>query len=128
MNKRDVIIFRVVTGLFTAHMLFTVVAYIFMHDMVSEMFGSLGVSTSIIYPLAVAKVLGLIAIWSNKSRILKELAYLGFALDFVLAITFHLKVADGGAVGAAVALVMLIVSYIYGRKISQNSNVSMVVE
>ncbi|KAA3641264.1 MAG: DoxX family protein [Bacteroidetes bacterium] len=128
MNKRDRIIFTVVTALFSAHMLFTVVAYIFMHDMVSEMFVSLGVSPSIIYPLAIAKVLGLIAIWTNKSRILKELAYLGFATDFVLAIAFHLKVADGGAVAAMVALVMLIVSYIFGRKRSQNANVSTAVE
>jgi len=36
MNKRDIIIYRVVTGLFTAHMLFTVGAYFFMYDMVRE--------------------------------------------------------------------------------------------
>lgn len=117
MNKRDIIIYRVVTGLFTAHMLMTVVVYFSMHDMVSEMFESLGVPSSIIYPLAIAKVLGLIAIWTNKSRILKELAYLGFAIDFIAAISAHLIAKDGGFVAPIVALVLLIISYVYNRKI-----------
>jgi len=62
MNKRDIIIYRVVSGLFTVHMLFTVGAYFFMYEMVSEMFEALGVTAAIIYPLAVAKILGLVAI------------------------------------------------------------------
>lgn len=117
MNKRDIIIYRVVTGLFSVHMLFTAVMYVFMYDMVSEMFESLGVSTAVIYPLAIAKVLGLLAIWTNKSRLLKELAYLGFAIDFVMAIATHIMAKDGGAIGGMIALVMLIVSYIYNRKV-----------
>ncbi len=117
MKKRDLIIYRVVTGIFTAHMLFTVFAYFAMHDMVSETFESLGVPTALIYPLAVAKVLGLIAIWTDKSRLLKELAYLGFALDFIMAIATHLMAKDGGAGGAAVALVLLTVSYFYHRRV-----------
>lgn len=117
MNKRDIIIYRVVTGIFTAHMLFTSVMYVFMYDMVSEMFESLGVSTAVIYPLAIAKVLGLVAIWTNKSRLLKELAYLGFAIDFILAFAAHLRANDDAAVPALVALAFLIVSYIYNRKV-----------
>jgi hypothetical protein len=117
MNKRDIIIYRVVTGLFTAHMLFTVAVYFFMYDVVREMFESLGVTASIIYPLAVAKILGLVAIWTNKSRILKELAYVGFAIDFILAISAHLIANDGGSVPPVVALVMLLISYLYNRKI-----------
>ncbi|MCE7992938.1 MAG: DoxX family protein [Roseivirga sp.] len=117
MNKRDIIIYRVITGLFSAHMLFTAVMYVFMHDMVKEMFESLGVSAAVIYPLAIAKVLGLIAIWTNKSKILKELAYLGFAIDFIMAIVTHVMAKDGGAVAAMIALVMLVVSYIYNRKL-----------
>lgn len=121
MNKRDIIIYRVVTGLFTAHMLMTVVVYFSQFDMVSEMFESLGVPSSIIYPLAIAKVLGLIAIWANKSKILKDLAYLGFAIDFIAAIIAHLMAKDGGFYGPLVALVVLIVSYVYNRKVYGNS-------
>ncbi|GAB5409009.1 MAG: hypothetical protein BalsKO_13740 [Balneolaceae bacterium] len=117
MNKKDIIIYRVVTGIFSAHMLFTVVAYIFMYDMVAEVFESLGVPTAVIYPLALAKVLGLVAIWTNKSKILKELAYLGFALDFILAFSAHLMASDGGAIPPLVALAILSVSYFYNRKV-----------
>lgn len=117
MSKRDIIIYRVVTGIFTAHMLFTVGAYFFMHDMVKEMFESLGVSAAIIYPLAIAKLLGLVAIWTNKSKLLKELAYLGFAVDFIMASSAHIMAKDGGAVAALVALVILLISYIYNRKL-----------
>lgn len=117
MNKRDIIIYRVITGLFSLHMLFTAVMYVFMHDMAEEMFESLGVSAAVIYPLAIAKVLGLIAIWTNKSRLLKELAYLGFAIDFILAAVTHIMAKDGGAIAAIIALIMLVVSYIYNRKL-----------
>ncbi len=117
MKKRDVIIYRIITGVFTAHMLFTVGAYFFMYDMVKEMFESLGVSSSIIYPLAVAKLLGLLAIWTNKSRLLKELAYLGFAVDFIMAISAHTMANDGGAVPPLVAFTVLLISYIYNRKL-----------
>ncbi len=117
MDKKNLIIYRIVTGIFSAHMLFSVAAYIFMHDMVKEVFESLGVSATIIYPLAIAKVLGLIAIWSNKSRLLKELAYLGFAVDFILASAAHFKEGDGGVIAPLVALTFCVVSYIYHRKI-----------
>jgi hypothetical protein len=117
MNKKDIIIYRVITGLFTAHMLFTVGAYFYMYDMVRDMFESLGVSAAIIYPLAGAKVLGLVAIWTNKSRILKELAYVGFAIDFILASSAHSIANDGGSVAPIVALVILVISYVYNRKL-----------
>lgn len=124
MNKRDIIIYRVVTGIFTAHMLFTVVVYFMMHDMVKEMFESLGVSAAIIYPLAIAKLLGLVAIWANKSRLLKELAYLGFAIDFIMAISTHMMANDGGAVGPLVAMILLLTSFIYNRKLFTNKEIA----
>lgn len=117
MKKRDIIIYRIFTGIVTAHMLFTVVVYFIMHDMVKAMFESLGVSPAIIYPLAIVKILGLVAIWTNKSKILKELAYIGFAIDFIMAIIAHSMASDGGAVGPLFALIILIVSYIYHRKL-----------
>ena len=117
MNKRNIIIYRVVTGLFTVRMLFTVSVYFFVYEMVKEMFESLGVTAALIYPLAVAKILGLVAIWTNKSRILKELAYIGFAIDFILAISAHLIANHGGSIPPLVALIMVLISYIYHRKL-----------
>lgn len=117
MKKRNLIVYRVVTGIFTIHMLFTVFMYFYSHDMVKEMFESLGVPPTVIYPLAIAKLLGLIAILTNKSRLLKELAYLGFAIDFIMAFVTHLIAKDGGAPAALVALVLLLISYVFHRKL-----------
>lgn len=117
MKKRDIIIYRVVTGLFTVHMVFTAFMYVFSYQMVKEMFESLGVSSTIIYPLAIAKILGLVAIWTNKSKLLKELAYIGFAVDFILAISAHALANDGGVAPPAVALIVLLISYFYNRKL-----------
>lgn len=118
MKKRDIIIYRIVTGLFSLMLLAGAVTYFVQYEMVADMFTSLGVPTEVIYPLAIAKILGIIAIWFIKNPMIKNLAYLGFALDLVSAIIAHLSAGDGGAVGPAVPLVLLIVSYLYYRKIN----------
>jgi hypothetical protein len=116
--KRDKVIYWISTGLLSALMLMSAGMYFFNNDMVSEIFTSLGFPTYIIYPLAVAKILGLIAIWTNKSKMLKEWAYAGFFFDFVLAATAHIMVSDGEYAGALVAIILLIVSYVFEKKIA----------
>lgn len=118
MKKRDLIIYRIVTGLFSLMLLAGAITYFIKYEMVAEMFTSLGVPTTVIYPLAVLKILGVLTIWLIKNQIIKSLAYLGFALDFVFAIIAHLKAGDGGAFGPVIPLALLIISYIYYRKIN----------
>ncbi len=120
MNKRDINIYRVVTGLFSLLILFQVVMYFYMHDMVRETFERLGVPGSIVYPLAIAKFLGLVAIWTNKSRLLKELAYLGFAVDFVMASAAHMKAGDDGVVPPIIALIIMLVSFFYPEEFMES--------
>lgn len=117
MNKRDQIIYYVATGLLTLNMLLSAGMYFFNYEMVADMIGALGYPTYIIYPLGIAKLLGLVAIWTKKSNMLKEWAYTGFVFDFLLAISAHLNVSDGQHWGAVVALVLVTVSYIYDRKL-----------
>lgn len=124
MKKSDIIIYRLVTGIFTAHMLFTVFMYFYSYDMVKDMFESLGVSAAIIYPLAIAKLLGLIAIWSNRSSLLKNLAYIGFAADFIMASAAHTMANDGGTIPPLVALVFLVTSFIFNRKLDRKEKSS----
>jgi len=76
------------------------------------MFISLGVPTEIIYPLAIAKIIGILAIWLIKYSVIKKLAYLGFALDLVMAIFSHLNAGDGELFGPIIPLVLLIISYV----------------
>lgn len=116
--KRNKIIYYIVTGLLTAMLLMSVGMYVFNHEMVAGMFESFGYPTYIIYPLAAAKLLGLFAIWNPNFKTLKEWAYAGFFFDFVLAFFAHYMVSDGGQGGAIVALVLLLGSYVFSKKIN----------
>ncbi len=105
-------IYRISTGLFTAMLAMGAVMYFVQHQMASEMFTSLGFPTYIIYPLAIAKVLGLIALWVRKSRTLTDLAYAGFFFELSLAVSAHLAAGDGEFAGAFGALILLVTSYV----------------
>jgi len=117
--KRDRIIYYGSTGLLTLLMLFSTGMYIFNHEAVQEMFIRFGYPTYIIYPLAIAKLLGVFAIWSPKFNILKEWAYAGFFFDFVLAFFAHRMIDDGEEMGAIMAFVLVIVSYIFSKRIKK---------
>jgi len=116
MANKNKIIYLTTTGLLTALMLMSAGMYFFNHEMVSQTFTKLGFPTYIIYPLAIAKILGLIAIWTRKSPLLKEWAYAGFFFDFVLALAAHISINDGEYIPALVAIVLLILSRIYDGK------------
>lgn len=120
-NKRNKIIYLVSTILLTLLMAVGSAGnYIFNHEMVSEVFTALGFPTYLIYPMATAKILGIIAICTKKSQTLKEWAYAGFFFNLVLAIIAHLGVNDGGFAPALVGLVLLLVSYFSEKKIAHN--------
>lgn len=110
-------IYWIATGLLTLMMLMSVGMYFFKHAEVSETFTKLGFPTYIIYPLAIAKLLGLVAIWTNKIKALKDWAYAGFFFNFILAIAAHIMIKDGEHMPAIVALVLLLVSYMYSKKL-----------
>ena len=116
-RKQDKIIYWTSTGLLTALMLLSAGMYFVQHDMVSATFTKLGFPTYIIYPLAIAKILGLIALWTRKSEMLKEWAYAGFFFDFVLALSAHLNIGDGEFLPSIIALILLVVSYIFEKRI-----------
>ena len=115
--KQEKIIYYTTTGLLTLLMLMSVGMYLFNHEVMVETFTKLGYPSYIIYPLATAKVLGLIAIWSNISNSLKEWAYAGFCFDFILALLAHIHVNDGEHIPAIIALVLLSISYHYSKKV-----------
>jgi uncharacterized membrane protein len=117
-KKRDLVIYRVVTVLFSLILLAGAITYFVKYDMVSRMFISLGVPTEIIYPLAIAKILGILAIWLIKNPLIKNLAYFGFALDLIMAIISHLNAGVDGAFAPVIPLVLLIISYIFFRRVN----------
>jgi len=84
--------------------------------MVVGFFEHLGYPTYLIYPLAIAKVLGVIAVISNLSAFLKHLAYAGFFFDVVLATLAHWMAGDGISL-SFYALILLVISFIMYRKL-----------
>ena len=119
---RNTLIYRVSTGLLTVMMVGGPAMYFFNYEEVSATFTRLGYPTYIIYPLAVAKLLGLVAIWTRKSETLKNLAYAGYFYDLVLAASAHLMDGDGEVAPALVALVLVSVSFIYGEKLADGGD------
>ena len=118
MNTKGIkIVYWVSTGLLSALMLMSAGMYFFNYEMVSETFIRLGYPAYIIYPLAIAKILGLVAIWTRKFTSLKEWAYAGFFFDFLLAFSAHIAKNDNEYVPSALALVLLMVSYFCDKKL-----------
>jgi len=74
--------------------------------------GQMGFPAWLVYPLATAKILGVIAVLSNLSRVLKEWAYAGFFFDGVMALAAHYMAGDGVAPMALFAVVTTIGSRI----------------
>lgn len=109
------IVYWIVTGLLCLMMLGSAGMYIFNYAEVAKIFTNLGYPTYIIYPLAVAKILGVIAILTKYSKTLKEWAYAGFFFDFLLAASAHYFVNES-ILFAIIALVLLLVSYALDRK------------
>ncbi|WP_088324904.1 DoxX family protein [Polaribacter tangerinus] len=116
--KTNKIIFYVSTGLLTVLMLFSVSMYIFDNQNMQASFTKFNFPTYLIYPLAFAKILGLIAIWFIKNRSIKEWAYAGFFFNFVLAFFAHFMISDGEHMGALIATVLVLISYYYSKKIA----------
>jgi len=109
------IAFYVSTGLFSVMMVGGAATYFAQYEMVSETFTQLGYPTYIIYPLAVAKILGLLAVWTRRSELLKDLAYAGFFYELILAASAHIAAGDGGFFAALIALALVITSFISQR-------------
>ena len=116
--KTTKIFYYISTGLLTLLMLFSAGMYFFNHTEVAGMFTNFGYPTYIIYPYAIAKLLGLVALWFLGNKVIKEWAYAGFFFAFILAFFAHIMIGDGEQAGAILAMVFLVISYITNKKIS----------
>ena len=105
------ILYYVSTGLFSALMLFSVFNYFANTEVVANMFDGFGYPSYLIYPLAIAKLLGLLTLWFGSNKTLKEWAYAGFFFNVILAFFAHYMIGDGEQMGAIIACVLLIISY-----------------
>ena len=111
------LIYWTTTGLLSLIMLGSASMYLLNYEEVAKNFSQLGFNPFIIYPLAVSKVLGITAILTRKSELLKEWAYVGFFFNFLLAFSAHLNVADGQFGVALISLILLLTSYYSERQL-----------
>jgi hypothetical protein len=111
------IVFYIATVVLTAIMIYSVQMYLRNPEAIADYFESVQYPRYLVYPLAIAKILGLVAIWGNFSISLKEWAYAGFFFDITLAFTAHLIAKDGGESFAIIACISLMISYFLGKTV-----------
>ena len=115
MNKHK-ILYWIPTSIFCGIMLFSASMYFTKYEMIKGFFAMMHYPTYLVYPLAIAKILGVIAVVSNKSKILKEWAYAGFFINTSLATVVHFNANDEGYLMALVALVMVVLSRFFWKQ------------
>jgi hypothetical protein len=123
--KKFKIGFWISTGLLSAMLLMSASMYVFNHEEIAGMFTKFGYPTYIIYPLALAKLIGVSVLLLSKNLKLKEWAYVGFFFNFILAFFAHYQIGDGEQFGALIALVLLVTSYYFNYKKNTEIEVSL---
>jgi hypothetical protein len=108
--NRDKIIYWIATGIMCLIFTGSAMMYFFNYEMAASIFDQLGFPRWLVYPSAVLKLLGVTAILTQKSAMLKEWAYAGFFFDVAIAFTAHTIVQDGGGMPSLIALIMVVVS------------------
>ena len=91
-----------------------------MTETLAETYGQLGYPAVLVIPLAIAKLLAVVAILTKKVKVLKTLAYYGLAIDFVIAAISHVITGVGSPIPPLVAFAILVVSLVYDRKLYPN--------
>lgn len=114
--KTNKIFYWIATAIMCLIFLFSAGMYFLNHDQVVVFFENFGFPTWLIYPLATAKILGIAAILSRKSKLLKEWAYAGFFFDGLLAFSAHQMAGDGQGGMAAVIIAATLISRFYDDK------------
>lgn len=122
---KNKIIYFIATGIMTAIFTFSATMYFFNYDYVEGAYINLGFPTWIIYPLAVAKILGLLVIWRRRNNLLKEWAYAGFFFDALLAFIAHYMIGDADWIPSTIALIAIVTSRVYESKAFVKSSIGL---
>jgi len=104
------------TMLLFSALILTGIFYVVFYDTLVIYFKNYGYPTYLIYPLAIAKIIGSIVVLYHKNKFLRELAYAGFFFNFVLAFFAHLMIGEFDPF-PTIFLTLLIISYYTGKKI-----------
>lgn len=115
--KRDKYLYWGFTGLMCIIFTFSALMYLFSYEVAEGYFVRLSFPTWMVYPSAIVKLLGVTAILSKKSALLKEWAYAGFFFDAVMAFTAHTIAGDGEGGIAALAILAVVLSRFFESRV-----------
>jgi hypothetical protein len=104
-------------GLFCALFIGSVVFGLADLDASYSEFVHLGFSSWAFHVLTIAKVLGVVAIMSNRSRTLKDFAFAGFLFDLSLALIGHLVIPEPKAILPAACLGLWVWTFRTNRRL-----------
>ncbi|MFK5959445.1 MAG: DoxX family protein [Lutibacter sp.] len=92
--------------------------YMVYYEKLVVYFVNYGYPIYLIYPLAIAKIMGALVILFYKKSLLKELAYAGFFFNFILAFFAHVMIAEVDPF-PTIFMILLVISYVIGKKIGR---------
>lgn len=117
--KTQKIIYWISTVLMCAMFLYSAGMYLTKPEMVAGFFEALNYPTYLVYPLAIAKILGVLMVLWRKSSWLTEWAYAGFFFDVTLALFAHQQ-AGHDVTQTLVTMILILVSYFFGKVVRFN--------
>jgi len=91
-------------------LILTGILYFVFYEELVFYFKQYGYPTYLIYPLAIAKIVGSLVILFSKNRFLKELTYAGFFFNFVLAFFAHVMIGEVDPF-PSISIALLLTSY-----------------
>ena len=103
-------IHQIVTITLFSLLILTGILYFVFYDRLVDYFISYGYPIYLIYPLAIAKIVGSIVILLNRNKFLVELAYAGFFFNFILAFFAHVMIGEFDPF-PTISMGLLLVSY-----------------
>ena len=120
--KINKIAFYIATGLLSLMITSSVIGFYFLkNDQAVAAFESFGYPTYLVYPYGILKLIGIVVLWLPNFKALKEWAYSAFFFAFVLAFFAHFMVNDGEHFGAIIAIVLLLISYIFYKRMNSKN-------
>ena len=95
--------------------------YLFKYQDVSTIFSHLGFPIWVIYPLATAKILGVLAIWIPLPiKTLREWAYAGFFFDALLAMGAH-SAANESIGLPMIGAILVLIAYTLEHRLAKSA-------
>lgn len=113
-------VYRVVTGVFSAYMLFSAIGELTHHEAVLISMKALELPAYILMILGVWKILGVVALWAPVPSLVKEWAYAGFFFNLTGAL-FALVLSQAPFtiddwIAAPLAFVLWLTSFVLYRR------------